>query len=113
MTDDARVERVARAIYGDMFPDRPDGWPTEDAWLKGRYRDTARAALAAAEPQELTDEQANHVANLCDIALQDALIASPRHPGALVYDGEVFAKSLAGNGYRIVPLQPPSGGDNE
>jgi len=96
MTDD-KVERVARAIEDarNAYFDCPAPETPERMDL---FRAYARAAIAAAEPPKPTDEEADRIANLCDIALQDALGAEAR------YDGKVFAKSLAGNGYRVVPL---------
>ena len=43
---EADVERVARAIYDSMFAPHERCWG-EDPWLRDRYMDTARAALAA------------------------------------------------------------------
>ena len=53
---EADVERVARAIYDSMFAPHERCWG-EDPWLRDRYMDTARAALAAL-PRPEADEGA-------------------------------------------------------
>jgi len=102
------VERVARVIEDaakirtDPFSDRPEIINVDDV---------ARAALAAAEPPEPTDKQADRIANLCDISLQDSLTTRANYPGVDFYDGRAFAKSLAGNGYRVVPINTIAAAD--
>jgi len=50
-------------------------------------------------------DELQHIANLCDIALQDALVEVEDNGEKIwLYDGEVFAKSLAGNGYKVVKI---------
>ncbi|MGQ3297703.1 hypothetical protein [Reyranella sp.] len=44
------------------------------------------------------------LSNIVDVALQDAMVD---FPGGSNYDDELFVKSLAGNGYEIVPIRRP------
>ena len=125
--DTDRMERVARAIYDALqYEDWVDGFQTDDDGTRTRIEGTfnliaaACAALAAATCNDglqvpaaadqwlpIESAEADRIANLADIALQDALTQRDHLPGVDVYDGETFLRSLAGNGYRIVPLPAP------
>lgn len=49
--DAEKVERVAKAIYRDSYPQKPDCWEYVLSEVKDQYRDRARAAIAAMEDE--------------------------------------------------------------